>query len=124
MIPISKLIGQIKTFTTMSLFSNSGVELQNSWTATGKEEKLTASEKENITNAVIRHNDVMIDGEKVHFINVVFAFKNGKAKSYKLSALNEQFPNGTKVNVDSVVMQEIMDENGVTAVRVACKAAK
>lgn len=108
----------------MSLFSNNGVELQNSWTATGKEEKLSASEIANINNAVIRHNDVMIDGEKVHFVNVVFAFKNGKAKSYKLSALNEQFPNGTKVDINSVTMQEIMDENGVTAVRVSCKAAK
>lgn len=108
----------------MSLFSNSGVELQNSWTETGKNEALTAQEKEQITNAVIRHNDVMIDGERVHFVNVVFAFKNGKAKSYKLSSLNEQFPNGTKVDVNSVRMVEIMDENGQTAVRVACKAAK
>lgn len=108
----------------MSLFSNSGVELQNSWTETGKNEALTAQEKEQITNAVIRHNDVMIDGEKVHFINVVFSFKNGKAKSYKLSSLNEQFPNGTKINIDSVRMVEIMDENGATAVRVSCKAAK
>jgi len=108
----------------MSLFSNNGVELQNSWTATGKTEKLTASEKENITSAVIRHSDHILEGQKVHFVNVVFTFKNGKAKSYKLSALNEQFPNGTKVNIDSVEMQEIMDENGVTAVRVACKAAK
>lgn len=108
----------------MSLFSNNGVELQNSWTATGKEEKLSDTEKQNITSAVIRHNDVMIDGEKVHFINVIFAFKNGRAKSYKLSALNEQLPNGTKVDINSVTMQEIIDENGVTAVRVACKAAK
>ena len=106
----------------MSMFSNSGVELQNSWSATGKEEKLTAAEKSEITNAVVRHNDVMIDGELVHFVNVVFTKKNGKAYSYKLSALNEQFKNGTKIDVDSVVMQEIMDENGVTAVRVACKA--
>lgn len=108
----------------MSLFSNSGVELQNSWTETGKNEALTSQEKEQITNAVIRHNDVMIDGERVHFINVVFSFKNGKAKSYKLSSLNEQFQNGTKVDVDSVRMVEIMDENGTRAVRVSCKAAK
>lgn len=107
----------------MSMFSNSGVELQNSWSATGKKEKLTAAEKEQITSAVIRHNDVMIEGEKVHFVNVVFQFKNGKAKSYKLSALNEQFANGTKVDINSVEMQEIMDENGVTAVRVACNKA-
>lgn len=108
----------------MSLFSNNGVELQNSWTETGKNEALTANEKAQITKATIRHNDVMIDGEKVHFVNVVFAFKNGKAKSYKLSSLNEQFPNGTAVDVDSVRMVEIMDEDGATAVRVSCKAAK
>ena len=108
----------------MSLFSNSGVELQNSWTETGKNEALTAQEKEQITGAVVRHSDYMIDGQKVHFVNVVFSFKNGKAKSYKLSSLNEQLPNGTKVDLNSVRMVEIIDENGETAVRGSCKAAK
>lgn len=108
----------------MSLFSNGGVELQNSWDETGKVEALTEKEKESIKSAVIRHNDSIIDGEKVHFVNVVFKFNNGKAKSYKLSSTNEQFPNGTKVDINSVRMIEIMDENGETKTRVTCKAAK
>ena len=114
----------IKTQITMSLFSNGGVELQNSWTETGKSETLTNQEKENIASAVVRHSDRMIEGQWVHFVNVVFSFKTGKAKSYKLSSLNEQLPNGTKVDINSVRLVEIMDESGKRDIRVECKAAK
>jgi hypothetical protein len=108
-----------------NLFAESGYELQNNWTPTGVTTnfKDTADFK-NAESAVIRHRDVMIDGEKVHMVNVIVAFKGGTAKSYKLSTLNEELPNGTKVDMNSIVAEQLVNNDGKTMTVVSCKAAK
>ena len=104
----------------MSIFKNNGYELQNSWQPTGNTEKLTKEEIAEIKNATVRHRDVMIDGQSVHMVNVVFVMKDGKAISHKLSSFNEQYPNGTEIDPKSVVFEEIMDANGVTKYPIRC----
>ena len=51
------------------------------------------------------------DGEEQVIKNVTLIMINGKSKSWKLSPLGEQFKAGTKLDVDSLELQKIMDED-------------
>lgn len=109
-----------------SMFEEFGHEMANSWVPVGKPESISEDFAKTVESAEITHNDwVNEDGKNVHFINVVLKFKNGVAKSFKLSNRDGQvqYPANTKIDVASLKLQKIMDMNGETDVRAFCKAA-
>lgn len=128
MIPIPKLTGRIKILIKMakSMFEEFGHEMANSWVPTGKKENFSETEMaKTAVSAEITHNDwVNPEGKNVHFINVVITFKNGSRKSFKLSERDgqPQYAAGTKIDLDSIQLQGIMDLDGKQDARAYCKA--
>lgn len=92
-----------------SFFQNNGYELENAWVPTGEPQKLTKAEQNNVTKAIIR-DKVLDDGTVIK--NVIFMMKTGKPRSFKLSPYNEQFPAGTKMNVSSIEITELTNDDG------------
>lgn len=106
------------------MFEEFGHEMQNSWVPVGKKETMDAA-RLGAESAEITENDwTSPEGKPVHFINVVIKFKNGKSKSFKLSNRDgqPQYAAGTKIDLDTIQLQKIMDQNGALDVRAYCKA--
>ena len=46
--------------------------------------------------------------------------KSGKPRSFKLSPYNEQFKNGTRIDLKSVELTEYVNQDGETKVTITC----
>ena len=105
----------------MSSFFESAYQLENSWQPTDRPaQKLSKNDADNVRQAIIRDH-TLEDGTVIK--NVVFLMKNGKPRSMKLSPYNEQFKNGTKVNISSVEISEFTNEDGELKYTVTCDEA-
>lgn len=92
-----------------SFFETNGYELSNAWVPTGEPQKLTKAEQNNVTKAIIK-DKTLEDGTVIK--NVIFMMKSGKPRSFKLSPYNEQFPAGTKMDVSSIEITELTNDDG------------
>lgn len=97
---------------TEDLFAESGFEGRN-WKIVSTQ-KVSESPTFNgkVEKAVVRDGHFTNeDGEEQVIKNVTLIMINGKSKSWKLSPLQEQYKAGTKLNVDSLELQKLMDED-------------
>lgn len=103
-------------------FETSGYELQNSWEQNGESQKLTKDQIKNINYAVVKDKEIIDSntGEPVIIKNIIFMMKSGKPRSFKLSPYNEQFKNGTRINLSSVELTEYVNQDGETKVTITC----
>lgn len=92
-----------------SFFQNNGYELTNAWVPTGEPQKLTKKEQNEIVLARVKDH-TLDDGTVIK--NVIFMMKVGKPRSFKLSPYNEQFPAGTKIDVSTVAITELQNDEG------------
>lgn len=92
-----------------SFFQTNGYELNNAWVPTGEPQKLTKAEQNNVTKAIIK-DKVLDDGTVIK--NVIFMMKTGKPRSFKLSPYNEQFPAGTRMDVSTIEITELTNDDG------------
>lgn len=97
---------------TEDLFAESGFEGRNWKVVSTQKVSESPTFKGKVEKAVVRDghftND---DGEEQVIKNVTLIMINGKSKSWKLSPLGEQYKAGTKLDVDSLELQKIMDED-------------
>jgi hypothetical protein len=92
-----------------NFFDNNGYVLENAWVPTGEPQKLTKAQQNNIVTARIKDH-TLEDGTVIK--NIVFMMKSGKPKSFKLSPYNEQFPAGTRIDVSTVAITELTNDEG------------
>jgi hypothetical protein len=92
-----------------NFFDNNGYVLENAWVPTGEPQKLTKAQQNNIVTARIKDH-TLEDGTVIK--NIVFMMKTGKPKSFKLSPYNEQFPAGTRIDVSTVAITELTNDEG------------
>lgn len=92
-----------------NFFESNGYVLENAWVPTGEPQKLTKAQQNNIVTARIKDH-TLEDGTVIK--NIVFMMKTGKPKSFKLSPYNEQFPAGTKIDVSTVAITELTNDEG------------
>lgn len=92
-----------------TFFASCGYELENAWTPTGDPQKLTKDEIKSINRAVVRERELE-DGTKIK--NVIFFMKKGKPRSFKLSPYGANHSNGTELDLNSIAIQEITNDNG------------
>jgi hypoxanthine-guanine phosphoribosyltransferase len=92
-----------------TFFESAGYVMENAWEATGEPQKLTKAEQNNILRAIIK-DKVLEDGTTIK--NVIFMMKSGKPRSFKLSPYNEQYKNGTRMDVSSIEITEYSNSDG------------
>lgn len=93
------------------LFAESGFEGRN-WNVISSQKISESSFADKVEKAVVRDGHFTDeDGNERVIKNVVLIMIGGKSKSWKLSPLNEQFKAGTKLDVQSLELQKIMDED-------------
>lgn len=92
-----------------TFFEQAGYTLENAWVPTGEPQKLTKNEQNNITRAIVR-DKTLDDGTVIK--NVIFMMKSGKPKSFKLSPYNEQYPAGTRMDVSTIEITELTNDDG------------
>lgn len=97
---------------TEDLFAESGFEGRNWKVVSTQKVSESPTFKDKVEKAIIRDGHfINEDGEEQVIKNVVLIMIGGKSKSWKLSPLGEQFKAGTKLDVQSLELQKIMDED-------------
>lgn len=92
-----------------NFFEDQGYVMENAWVPTGAPQMLTKKQQNDIITARVKDH-TLEDGTVIK--NVVFMMKTGKPKSFKLSPYNEQFPAGTKIDVATVAITELANDEG------------